>query len=292
MSYNNDMSDNRLYAVTNGGIQKLKIPEYASSLTNLYSGLALGVYSALRTYEHNKFLELDAHLDRTERSMDILNWKYELDRERLKRALHLATSEYAAQDARVRFDILSEPAINLGCESRELIALTPFKPEPKQVYRRGVGIDFVPDLVRFEPLAKTAEFAERRSKMLPSRSQAHYEYLLLDEEHNLLEGTMTNFWAIRDGQVWTAGEDVLEGITRKILLDLIPAMGIRVHEQALNKRDLPSFEEAFVSGSSRAIVPVVRIASFEIGDGRPGPISRQILRAYQEYVRDNIKLAV
>lgn len=292
MSYNSDMNRNRLYAVTESGIEELFIPEHISDLTSLYADLALGVYSALRTYDHNKFLELDAHLDRTERSMVLLDWDYELDRERWKRALHIATSEYAAEDARVRFDILGQPARSLGTESRELIALTPFKPEPRECYTQGVGADFVPDLVRFEPLAKTAEFAERRSRMLPSRSRAHYEYLLLDAEDNILEGTMTNFWAVRDGHVWTAGEDVLEGITRKILLDLIPTLGIPLHEWAVNKWELPSIDEAFVSGSSRAIVPVVRIASIEIGDGRPGPISRQILRAYQEYVRDNVELAI
>ncbi len=285
------MSENRLYAVTDDGVELLPLPDTASSLTTVYAGLALGVYSAMRTYERNKFLELDAHLDRTEQSMALLRWDYELDRERLKWALDTVTSAFPT-DARVRFDILNQPARSLGTESRELIALTPFKQWPKQHYTEGVGADFVPDMVRDEPLAKTAEFAERRSRMLPSRSQFHYEYLLLDEYDNILEGTLTNFWAVRDGVVWTAGEDVLEGITRKILLDLIPGMGIPVIEQAVNKRDLSSLDEAFLSGSSRTIVPVTRIASYEIGSGRPGPISRQILRAYQAYVRDHIKPAL
>jgi branched-chain amino acid aminotransferase len=286
------MSDNRLYAVTDDGIEELAIPERISNLTHLYADLDLGVYSALRTYEHNQFLELDAHLDRTEKSMQLLNWDYQLDRDRLKRALHLATTEFPAADARVRFDILSWPATSLGTDSRELIALTPFKPEPKQCYTLGVGVDFVPQLIRDEPLAKTAEFAERRTKILPARSRAHYEYLMLDENDNLLEGTMTNFWTVRDGQVWTAGEGVLEGITRKILLNLIPELGIPVYEMATNKREVPYLDEAFLSGSSRAVVPIVRIAQYEIGDGRPGPIARQILRAYQIYVMENIKPAI
>jgi branched-subunit amino acid aminotransferase/4-amino-4-deoxychorismate lyase len=279
------MSDDRLYAVTDEGIVNLPIPQEINDLTTLYAELELGVYSALRTYDHVKFLELDAHLDRTERSMALLGWHYKLDRDRLKKSLNTAVSIYPRKDARVRFDILSRSAQSLGVESRELIALTPFKPEPKATYTQGVGVDFVPSLVRHEPLAKTAEFAERRSRMLPARSQAHYEYLLLDEEDNILEGTLTNFWGVREGQVWTAGEDVLEGITRKVLLQLIPSMGIRLYEQAVNRRDLPLLDEAFLSGSSRAVVPVVRIASYEISDGRPGPATRQILRAYQEYVR-------
>lgn len=285
------MSENLLYAVSDDGVELLPLSQTASSLTAVYAGLALGVYSALRTYEGNKFLELDAHLDRTERSMALLRWDYELDRERLKWALDTVTSAYPT-DARLRFDILSQPARSLGTESRELIALTPFKQWPKIHYTEGVGADFVPDMVRYEPLAKTAEFAERRSRMLPARSQFHYEYLLLDEYDNILEGTLTNFWAVRDGVVWTAGEDVLEGITRKILLDLIPRMGIPVVEQAVSKRELSSLDEAFLSGSSRTVVPVTRIASYEIGNGRPGPISRQILRAYQAYVSEHIQPAL
>ena len=286
------MSSNRLYAVTDDGIENIPILEEISDLTGLYAGLDLGVYTALRTYDHVKFLELDAHLERTEKSMALLGWDYELDRDRFKHALHSAVSSFPEPEARVRYDILSRPAQSLHSESRELLALTPFKPEPKEVYTQGVGTDFVPSLVRYEPLAKTAEFAERRSRMLPARSQAHYEYLLQDEDDNILEGTLTNFWAVRDGQVWTAGKDVLEGITRKILLDLIPSMGIPLHGEAINRRDLPQLDEAFLSGSSRAVVPVVRIASYEIGDGRPGPATRQILRAYQEYVQLHVAPAL
>ena len=286
------MNENQLYAVTESGVQPLVIPPEISSLTDLYADVALGVYSALRTYDHNKFLELDAHLDRTERSMALLGWDYQLNRRRLCAALHQITTAYPGVEARVRFDVLAEPATSLGSDSRELIALTSFTPEPKHYYTQGVGVDLVPDLMRAEPLAKTADFAELRNRMLPARSQAHYEYLLLDDEDNLLEGTLTNFWGVRDGQVYTAGDGVLEGITRKILLDLIPAMAIPLQQVAVNKRDLGYLDEAFLSGSSRAVMPVIRIASFEIGNGHPGLITRQVLRAYQAYVAEHVKTAV
>ncbi|MFN2135410.1 MAG: aminotransferase class IV [Candidatus Promineifilaceae bacterium] len=286
------MAANQLFAVTDDGLLELAIPERARNLTDLYDGLSLGVYSALRTFDHNKFLALEAHLDRTERSMAILGWQYRFDRARFRRALDTAVSHFPSADARVRFDILAEPARAFGTDSRELIALTPFSEEPAEYYTQGVGIDLVPSLSRFEPQAKTAEFAERRSRMLPARSQAHYEYLMLDDEDNILEGTLTNFWAVRDGCVWTAGEGVLEGITRHILIDLIPTLGIPVKLQAVNRSEIPTFEEAFLSGSSRAVLPVVRIASHEIGNGRPGIATRQILRAYQSYVRDHVQRAV
>lgn len=286
------MAENQLFAVTEAGLERLAIPAGVHNLNELYAELDLGVYSALRTFEHDKFLALGEHLARTARSMRVLGWAYVLDEERLRRALDEAVRAYPAAEARVRFDVLARPATALGTESRELIALTPFTPEPAAYYVEGVGVHYVPGLVRGRPRAKTAEFAARRNRMLPGRDQDHYEYLLLDEEQNILEGSLTNFWGVRDGAVWTAGEGVLEGITRGILLDLIPGLGLALRQTAVNQAEVPLLDEAFLSGSSRAVMPVVAIAGKPVGDGRPGPVTRQILRAYQAYVAAHVRRAV
>jgi branched-chain amino acid aminotransferase len=285
------MAENQLFAIHDDGLERLVIPAGVSNLNELYAAVDLGVYSALRTFEHNQFLALQDHIDRTVRSMRVLGWDYALDQAGLRRALNAAVTAYPGADARVRFDILAAPAAALGTTSRELIALTPFKPEPAHFYVEGVGVHYVPGLVRGRPRAKTAEFAARRNRMLPGRDQDHYEYLLLNEQADILEGTLTNFWAVRDGEIWTAGKGVLEGITRRILLALIPELDLVVRETAVNKADVPSLQEAFLSGSSRAVMPVVAIAGRSVGDGRPGPISRQILQAYQVYVMDHVRPA-
>lgn len=286
------MAENQLYAITDEGLQRLAIPAGVQNLNELYAELDLGVYSALRTFEHNKFLALDEHLARTVRSMRLLGWDYALDEPRLRRALDEATAAYPAADSRVRFDVLAQPAAALGTSSRELIALTPFTPEPAHYYTEGVGAHYAPGLMRGRPKAKTAEFAARRNRMLPSRDQEHYEYLLVDEEGNILEGSLTNFWAVRDGAVWTAGEGVLEGVTRKILLELIPTLDLPLHQTAVNKTDVPALQEAFLSGSSRAVMPVVTLAGQAVGNGRPGPITLRVLRAYQGYVAAHVRRAI
>jgi branched-subunit amino acid aminotransferase/4-amino-4-deoxychorismate lyase len=285
------MAENQLYAITDEGLQRLNIPAGVTNLNELYAVLDLGVYSALRTFEHNKFLALEEHIARTIRSMRVLGWEYGLDEPRLRRALDEAVTAYPAADARVRFDVLAGPGTAVGTNSRELIALTPFTPEPARNYVEGVGAHFVSGMIRGRPKAKTAEFAARRNRMLPSRDQAHYEYLLLDEDEHILEGSLTNFWAVRDGVVYTAGAGVLEGVTRKILLELIPKLDLPLHLKAITKSEIPTLDEAFLSGSSRAVVPVVTIAGKKVGNGRPGPIARQILRAYQGYVSDHVRRA-
>jgi branched-subunit amino acid aminotransferase/4-amino-4-deoxychorismate lyase len=226
--------------------------------------------------------------------MALLGWAYRLDRPRLCAALHRAVSASPAAENRVRIDVLAEPALGLGSRSRELIALQPFTPPPDELYETGVAVDFALDLAREQPLAKTADFAVRRPVTggLAPGTAAPYEYLLLSPDGYILEGTGTNFYGVCDGVVYTAGEGVLEGITREIILGLIGELGIPLRPEAVHRDDVTRLDEAALSGSSRAFLPVVSIAGQTVGDGRPGPVSRRILKAYTAFVAENIMTAI
>lgn len=332
------MTQFQLFAVEDAGPRALPVPPDAAQFADLYRGLPLGVYDALRTFDHNKFLYLNRHLARTERSMALLGWTYRLDRARLLRALHGIVSAAEWPEMRVRIDVLSAAGEALRTASRELIAIQPFSPPPPELYEKGVAVDFAEGLHRTNPLAKTADFAAQRpvsaglAQLEDTRyeirdtttdegtettdhgqrttdgrpenaeddpaavrglsSVVPYEYLLLDDGGRILEGTGTNFWAVRDGVVYTAGEGVLEGVTREIVLALVADMGLELRLEAVGVEDIPALDEAALSGSSRAFLPVVEIAGQPVGDGRPGPISRQILAAYNAFVAENVRTAV
>ena len=115
---------------------------------------------------------------------------------------------------------------------------------------------------------------------------------MLDSAGRILEGTGTNFWAVRDGVMYTAGEGVLEGITREILLQLIAGLGIPLRLEAVGAADVATLDEAALSGSSRALLPVVSIAGQTVGDGRPGPIVGRVLAAYNAFVAENVRTAM
>ncbi|HRQ42008.1 MAG TPA: aminotransferase class IV [Chloroflexota bacterium] len=278
------------FVIEEEGVRPLPIPDDVSSFDGLYDGLALGVYSALRTFAHNKFLHLPDHIDRTVQSMQLLGWDYHLDEKRLRRALHQVCTAFPFPEARVRFDVLAAPPTHLGTSSRETIALLPFTPPDPALYERGVVVAMAHDLHRARPLAKTADFAQAR-QVYPVGG-AVYEYLLLDEAGHLLEGTGTNFYGVRDGVLRTAGSGVLGGITRKIVLELAAELGIPVNFTAVHLTEIPHLQEAALSGSSRAIVPVVQIGGQVVGDGRPGPICQRLLTAYNSFVSQEIKTAV
>ena len=287
-----DQQDVQLFAVTAVGPVALAPPPGARSFDDLYAGLALGVYSALRTFEHNKFLYLDAHIDRTKRSMALLGWDYQLDELALRRALHEVCTAYHRPVARVRFDVLAEPAQVRDTDSRVLVALMPFTPPTPEMVAHGVAVGLATDLARKRPLAKTADFAVARRRYPAGQGKDVYEYLLADEQGFLLEGTGTNFYGVRQGVVYTAGQGVLEGITRKIVLDLLPQLGVPLRLEAVHQDEIGTLDEALLSGSSRAILPVVAINGQVVGNGRPGPIGRRLLMAYNDFVAETVRPAI
>lgn len=282
------MTDFQLFAVTSTGPKALVVSSAARDFSDLYTGLALGVYSVWRSYSHNKFLHLEAHLARTCRSIELLGWDCDLDETAVRQALHTICTNAPYPEMRVRLDVLAEPARPLGSDSRILLALMPFTPPPPEIYEQGVKLDIASGLERERPLIKTADFAIKRRSHMSSA----YESLLVDETGHILEGTGSNFYAVRDGVVWTAGEGVLEGITRQIILQLIPQLGIPLRLEPVTVADLPNLDEAAMSSSSRALLPVVEIAGQPIGNGRPGPITQHILAAYNEYVERVVETAV
>ena len=288
------MSNLQLFAVTAHGLQSLPTPADAQDFTDLYHGLALGVYSIARTFDHNKFLRLDHHLARTVNSMRLLGWEYALDEARLRRAIHAICTAFPAPEMRVRIDVLAEPALTLGTDSRELLALMPFTPLPAAYYTHGVTLDVATDLHRTNPLIKTAAFAEarKRSALEQKLGSQSYESLLLDGEGNILEGTSSNFYGMRDGILYTAGQGVLEGITRSIILDLVRQRQIPLHLEAVNLTAVAWLDEAMISSSSRGLLPVVQIGDTMIGDGQPGSYCRRLMAAYEAFVVRNVQSAI
>lgn len=286
----------QLFAVSTDRIMRLPVPEGAVEFDGLYASLpdvALGVYSVLRTFVGNKFLDLTGHIARLRRSMAGLGWNPAwLDEAALRWAIHTVCSAYPAPEARIRFDFLARPATSLGTNSRLLLAIMPFTPPAPELYERGVALGVAKGLGRANPLLKTADFALQRRTYSQQNSDDSYEYLLLDEQGYILEGTGSNFYAVRAGVVYTAESGVLAGITRRIILDLLPQLDIPLRLEPVHVDDVGQLDEAAMSSSSRALLPVVEIGGKMVGNGRPGPISRRILAAYNAYVAGVVETAV
>jgi len=280
--------DFQLFAVTASGPQRLPVPAQVSDLHGLLNGRPVGVYTAFRTYEHHLFLHLDVHLDRLQASMDRLGWHYRLDRAALRVAIDAVCRSYQRANARVRLDVLA--ALN-GSLSRELIALAPFEPVPSRLYEQGVTAAIAPTLHRGDPLVKSADFVERRRSYLAQEHDV-YELLLVDDEGRILEGSSSNFFAVRSGQLITADHGILHGVARRVVLAVADELDLPVVLTAPSVGELSTFDEAALSSSSRAIMPIVRINGQPVGNGCPGPVVQRLLAGYRRYVAAHVVPAV
>ncbi len=99
---------------------------------------------------------------------------------------------------------------------------------------------------------------------------------------NLYECTVCSFLAVKNGKIVTAGNQVLDGITRRTVLELIKGK-IPVEYRFLKVSEIPSLQEAFLAASGHGVMPIVTIDNTKVGDGKPGPITKQIMKMFEEF---------
>ncbi len=263
-------------------IQDIKLSRKANSLDSVSEAYSSGVYTTFRTYQHDHVLLLESHFNRLEESAGIINGNIQVPRGQLRLALRKILSDfYPDKDIRIRI------ALNLEDQSY-IISAEPLKPPPASAYQKGVSV-ITCRLERKNPHAKTTDFiatAARIRSTLPPKIQ---EAIMVDENGYLLEGLSSNFWGVVNGVVRTEKEKVLGGITRSVILELCEKEGIPLLFESIHIRELTSLHEAFITSTSRAVLPVTCIDHHIVGEGKPGKITQLLARCYQEYVTRQIE---
>jgi branched-chain amino acid aminotransferase len=113
------------------------------------------------------------------------------------------------------------------------------------------------------------------------------EAILLDQQGHVAEGSGCNLFLVRDGVLVTAHitGDILEGITRRTMLQYARDLGIPVEERDIDRSELYIVDEAFFCGTGVQIAPIASVDGRPIGDGRPGPITMRIRQLFFDTVR-------
>jgi branched-subunit amino acid aminotransferase/4-amino-4-deoxychorismate lyase len=276
------MSDLQLFGVRGSELFPMPVPSGAVDLHDLFAGIPPGIYSALRTFAGDRFLRLDAHLDRCRRCVARAGWHTAFDYDGLCTALDRVVRG-GTRDVRVRFDLLREPWSGPVPSVSVVLGIGPHADVPEAILRDGARLGLAPaELARNEPLIKFTEWVERRAVCQKSDPGA-YEYLLLDAERRVLEGTSSNFYALRANTLVTAADGVLEGITRQITLELAREHGLLVELRRMPLDEVAQSDEAFITSSTRGIVPVTHVGEERIGTGFVGPVVPALRGHYEAY---------
>lgn len=158
----------------------------------------------------------------------------------------------AAADEEYRITLLADaPAQGEGgdVQLRVLAEVMAYRPPPRVVCLAG-------GRPRRDARAKDSDWVRQRAALEAEKVAGVEEVVLVGAGGALMEGTQTNFFAVLDGAVHTAGEGVLEGTVRALLLDACAAAGIPVRLQAPSLADLPRWEGCLIGSTSRLALPV------------------------------------
>jgi branched-subunit amino acid aminotransferase/4-amino-4-deoxychorismate lyase len=116
-----------------------------------------------------------------------------------------------------------------------------------------------------------------------------HEGLLLDEDGNVREGATSNFYVVRNGVlIVPPAADILDGVTLQIVLRLAAEAAIPVERRKIPLAELPAWEEAFLTSTSRHVLPLVRLDGVAIGSGRPGTVTMELHRRFEEYFAEYV----
>jgi branched-chain amino acid aminotransferase len=112
------------------------------------------------------------------------------------------------------------------------------------------------------------------------------EAVMLNEQGYVAECTGDNLFIIKDGCVQTPliSDGALNGITRATIIELARSFDIPVVERSMTRYDIYIADECFLTGTAAEVIPVASLDQRKIGDGRPGPITRRLIEAYQHLV--------
>ena len=109
---------------------------------------------------------------------------------------------------------------------------------------------------------------------------------MLNRHGEVAEGAGSNLFLVRHGEVLTPplSAGILSGITREVLLEVAPSIGVVIREGTLWPDDLWSAEEAFFTSTLKELAPIRAIDARPVGTGAPGPVSLRLLAAFRAAV--------
>lgn len=268
---------------TASGAWRVGEPQEAATLNAASAGLPDGGYTTLRTYGKTGVIVLPHHFDRLEESAALLGCPITLNRDALRAVLCEVLTKLPWAESRVRVTVdctVERGALWLSAE--------PLPPVEQTLYETGVAC-LLRVMQRHTPKAKYTSFITESHAQRQLVTGDINEVLMVGEDGGILEGLSSNFFAFYDGNLYTAGDGVLPGITRTLILEEAVRAQIPIRLIAPDAARLSDFEEAFVSSASRAVLPVTRIESIPIGAGVPGAISRLLLERYQARLEQEIE---
>ena len=253
-----------------------------------------GVFEGIRAY-HGKVFRLEAHIDRLYDSAKTINLEPPFPKKKMKDLVLETLRKNRLRDAYIR-PVITRGVGDLGLDPRKCPVPTVFiiATEWGAMYGDlyGKGLSAVTVSVRrnsaeaLPPNAKTLNYLNNILAKMESYCKGGDEAIIFDTNGYLSEGSGDNIFVVKNGVLSTPPcLNNLRGITQQVAVECARELGIEMQCQNMGFYDLYTADEVFVTGTAAEIGPIVRIDGRCIGTGRPGPLTRKLMKAFREVTK-------
>lgn len=244
-------------------------------------------------------LKLHEHLDRLWYSASRLDLTITLSRQEISYQINKTLRKLNQASAYIRF-IVTRGEGEIGLDPRlsqgsNFIVIAKTLPEnPKWWYTKGVEV-IIAGIQRtsrksVDPNVKSGNYLNNVLAYSEAKKAGAFDAIMLNHQGMVSEGTTSNIWIVKDNQVKTPPlkSGLLEGITRKTLLEISKQQKISISEVEFGPDELLDADECFLTSSTKRIVPITKIDNKIIGKGKPGTWTKKLSTLYEEHIRESI----
>jgi branched-chain amino acid aminotransferase len=277
------------FASVNGVV----VPAEEARVSVLDNGFTFGdsVYETLRTYRGRPF-ERGRHFKRLRASANRIGFEIPAGDDGLARRLDEVLARGANPESYIRL-IATRGVGDISYDFSQVVGPTlvmvvkPWTGYPDTHYTEGVPVGLV-SIRRNHPLAldpaiKSCNLLNNVLAVREAQARGASEAIMLNHRDEVAEGAASNIFLVSSGVLRTPPLDagILAGITREVALELARALELPAREEPISVWDLRNADEAFLTSTTREVMPIRSVDTQPVGSGKPGPITLRLLEAFR-----------
>ena len=252
-----------------------------------------GVFEGIRVYS-GRIFELEAHIKRLYESAKVIRLDIPMSEDKLTKAVEKTVEENGVIDGYIRL-VVTRGVGTLGlnpfiCENAVVFIIADnIQLYPEELYEKGMKV-ISATTVRNHPLAippqvKSLNYLNNILAKIEALDNDVPEAIMYNHEGFVAEATGDNVFIIKNGVIYTppVSAGSLGGITRGVVIELAKDENIEVVEKNLTRFDLYTCDEFFLTGTAAEVIGIVDIDGRIIGEGKPGPVTRQLRKKFYKY---------
>lgn len=251
-----------------------------------------GVFEGIRFYNGRVF-RLKEHLDRLYDSARAICLTVPLTQDEMTRAVLESIRQNQLRDGYIRL-VVTRGVGDLGlnpklCKKATVIIIAAnITLYPAELYQKGLEV--VTCATRrvsasaLSPAVKSLNYLNNVMAKIEAMQAGAGEGLMLNDQGHVAECTGDNIFVIKNGAISTPpiSAGALRGITRQVVIDIAAEFGMPVAQENMTRYELYIADEIFLTGTAAEVIPVVKLDSREIGDGRPGSLTARFIARFRE----------